>query len=99
MDKSQEKETDKIASGLKREEAGGGFNAKQASHEVSTERLKIAKYALLGVGILLFFSLIALWWWPLTDKREILSAFISSLFGIATLILGFVAGSSIDNNR
>lgn len=75
------------------------FDVKKASHEISTKRLEIAQFALLGVGGLLLLCLFVLWCWPLADRREILSAFISSLFGIATLILGFVAGSSIDNNR
>ena len=75
------------------------FNRARAGHEVSKERLKIARWALVGVGVLLFVSLLTLCCIPSPMRSEILETVILSLFNLATLIIGFVAGSSIDSNR
>ena len=75
------------------------FDKERAGHEVSTKRLQIAQMVLAGLGILFLISLGMLYCFPIDpdDKREILVFFISSLFSTLTLIIGFVAGSSIDN--
>ena len=73
------------------------FNKARASHEVSKERLKIAKCTIIGVGFLLLVCLVTLWCIPFPQRSEILETLILSLFNLATLVIGFVAGSSIDN--
>ena len=74
------------------------FNEKRAKHKVTISRLNIAKYVLLGIGILIFVSLVLLLLlcFGADGKREILSNVFSSLFSVAALTIGFIAGSSID---
>ncbi len=79
--------------------AGEQFNPDEARHKVSTTRLKIAQWVLIGLGVLIAGAMVLLYFLPIEGKREILASVISSLFSALTLTIGFVAGSSIDNNR
>lgn len=65
------------------------------------QRLDIAKWVMCGIGVLLLFTLIMFWCFVSANKIEdgdvanMLSLVISMLFSTATLVLGFVAGTSI----
>ena len=78
---------------------GKSFDTDEARHQLSTERLKIAKHVIYMVSGLVIVCMFLLWFLPIDQKRELLSAMINSLFSILTLTIGFVAGSSIDNNK
>ena len=75
------------------------FDTDEARHQLSTERLKIAKKVICIVSGLVIACMVLLWFLPIDQKRELLSTMINSLFSILTLTIGFVAGSSIDNNK
>ncbi len=72
------------------------FDEKHAKHEVTILRLYIAKCVLVGIGILILISLGLLSNLGGDEMREVLSNVFSSLFSIAALTIGFIAGSSID---
>jgi len=68
----------------------------KAKHSISTQRLRIAKVSIYIVGTLLLLCLILLYLLDIEDKHFILQTFTASLFSLLALIIGFVAGSSID---
>ncbi len=72
------------------------FNEKHAKHKVTILRLYIAKCVLVGIGILILISLGLLSNLGEDKMREVLSNVFSSLFSVAALTIGFIAGSSID---
>ena len=69
-------------------------------HEKDTLRIKIAGWALGGAGVLIAGAFLLGLFSPIAIAQEInlYTVFLSSLFGIVTLILGFIAGSGIDRD-
>lgn len=67
-------------------------------HEITKIRLNIAKLTLMGAGILLAGCIVVSLWMPWRAEVNVYSIIISSLFGVVTLVLGFIAGSGIDRD-
>ena len=102
MSEKDKKSQDKGIIGLEKLEFKKLGNLKeQIGYEgknITGKRLDIAKLALRFMSLLLFCILGSIVILNLEDKHHIISVFMSSTFSIITLIMGFIAGSSIDKN-
>ncbi len=90
------KRIEEKSTSLTKEEPPTYFDAEKAGFEMSGERLKIAKLVLYGLFFLALVCMGLLACLDLDNKREILFSTIIAIFSTATLVIGFVAGSSID---
>ena len=73
-----------------------GSYSEKSKHTIATKRLNIAYIAIILVITLLAGSLLLLYLLELEDKHFILQTIVYSLFSTLAIIIGFVAGSSID---